>query len=263
MKPLGSQNKTKLLSDYRRSGRRLLLLDYDGTLIPFFGRPEEARPGHGLLSLLKELSHDPKNEVVIISGRDKKTMEEWFGTLELGLVAEHGVWIKQETWTMLEPVKSGWKEEVRILLEPYVAETPGSFVEEKGFSLVWHYREADPELGSTTANRLIHDLLGPAKGLDLQILEGNKVVEFKDASINKGRAALQWTTRRSWNFVLAIGDDRTDEYMFQVLPKTAYSVKVGLDSSLARFYLRSQPDVLVLLKELAKDVLSLKKSSLT
>jgi len=243
--------KTKLLSDYRNAQRRLLLLDYDGTLIPFFGKPEDARPGDGLLQLLEKLAANPKNKAVLLSGRDKATMGRWFGTLPLGLVAEHGVWIKEKEWEMIEPLTDNWKEEICPLLELYMDRTPGSFIEDKEFSLVWHYRKADSELSTTRVRELTAELVNLTANLNLQILEGNKVVEVKNSGINKGRAALRWIAKEDWNFVLAIGDDRTDEDMFEVLPGLAYSLKVGLSSSLAKFNLKSQGDVLLLLEELA------------
>lgn len=247
---LGPDMKNSLLREYHNALKRLLLLDYDGTLIPFFGKPEQARPGDELLRLLERLAANPRNEVVLLSGRDKDTMEKWFGTSNLGLVAGHGVWIKEKDWEMIEPLTDDWKEEIRPILELYMDRTPGSFIEEKGFSLVWHYRRADSSLGTTRVRELTDELVNLTANLNLQILEGSKVVEVKNSGINKGRAALRWIAREEWGFILAIGDDRTDEDMFGVVPEWAYSLKVGLSSSLARFNLKLQGDVLLLLKEL-------------
>ena len=247
---LSPDMKMKLLSDYRTAQRRLLLLDYDGTLIPFFGKPEEARPGDHLLQLLEKLAENPKNEVVLLSGRDKVTLERWFGTLSLGLVAEHGIWIKEKEWKMIEPLTNDWKEEIRPILEIYMDRTPGASIEEKEFSLVWHYRKASSELSNTRIRELTDELINLTANLNLQILEGNKVVEVKNSGINKGRAALPWVTKEKWGFIMAIGDDRTDEDMFEVLPERAYSLKVGLSFSLAKFNLKSQGDVVLLLEEL-------------
>jgi trehalose 6-phosphate synthase/phosphatase len=239
-----------LLREYDKAKRRLLLLDYDGTLVPFFGKPEEARPGNDLIHLLKLLVLDAKNEVVILSGRDKDTLDQWFQHLGLSLVAEHGVWLKQRQWLMIEPLTNEWKKEIRPLLEAYREQTPGSFIEEKEFSLGWHYRKTDSELGTMRVRELIDELSNLTANLNLQILEGSKVVEVKNSAINKGRAASRWIEKRQHDFILAVGDDRTDEDIFDVLPEYAYSLKVGLSSSLARFNLRSQEDVLLLLKKL-------------
>jgi trehalose 6-phosphate synthase/phosphatase len=241
----------EIINDYNNAKRRLLLLDYDGTLVPFSGKPEEARPGDVLMRLLKRLASDPKNEVIIISGRDRYTMERWFGELALNLVAEHGIWIKERDWEMIEPLTSEWKKEIYPIIELYMDRTPGSFIEEKEFALVWHYRKADPELSSMRVGELIDELLNLTANLNLHVLKGDKVVELKNIGINKGRAALRWIKKEEWGFILAIGDDWTDEDIFDVLPNSAYSIKVGLKPSLARFNLDSTGSVFSLLQGLS------------
>jgi len=244
--------KHKLVDDYRRSERRLLLLDYDGTLIPLFLRPDEAQPTEHLLQVLARLSEDPRNETAIISGRDKDTLQTWFGELDLGLVAEHGAWIKEKEWELIEPLTDEWKKEIRPILELYVDRTPRSFIEEKEFSLVWHYRKAESELASERARELKETLLGLTSNLEIGVLEGSKVMEVKNRGINKGRAALLWISREPWDFVLAIGDDLTDEDVFTLLPESAYSVRVGLLPTKAHFNIASQYEVTELLEELIK-----------
>jgi len=249
---LTSKMRQKLVSDYRKSKRRLLLLDYDGTLIPFFVRPEVARPSETLIKLLEQLCDDPQNEVVLISGRDRGTLERWFGNIDLRLVAEHGAWIREEEWELIEPLANDWKEEIRPILELYMDRTPGSFIEEKEFSLVWHYRRAESELASVRARELKEELFHLTANLNLGVLEGSKVLEIKNIGINKGRAALRWISKEQWDFILAIGDDLTDEDVFAVMPESAYSIKVGLSPSKARFNIVSQYEVRDLLRELVE-----------
>jgi trehalose 6-phosphate synthase/phosphatase len=246
---LSPRAKGRLLEDYRKSSSRLLLLDYDGTLIPFFGRPEDAIPNPGLLELLERLAGDQKNKVVLISGRDKDTLERWFSGLGLCFVAEHGALLKEKEWKMIEPLSQEWKKQIRPILELYVDRTHGSFIEEKEFSLVWHYRRADPELGLLRTRELIEDMVNLVANLNLQVVEGNRIIEVKNAGINKGRAAMRWISQRVWEFILAIGDDWTDEDTFGVLPEGAYSIKVGLGPSRARFNLEAPRDVISLLEE--------------
>jgi trehalose 6-phosphate synthase/phosphatase len=249
---LTEEKRGALAAAYHDAASRLILLDYDGTLVPFSDRPEKASPDAEILELLKSLAGVGGNEVVIVSGRDMDTLEEWFGGLEIGLVAEHGVWTRDRggARAMIETLKDDWKAEMRPLLELYVDRTPGSFVEEKGYSLSWHYRRADARLASVRAKELKEDLIKLTENLGVRVLDGSKVIELKDAGVNKGRAASRWLGRKDWEFVLAIGDDWTDEDMFDVLPESAYSIKVGLSASKARFNLDSQDDVRGLLKEL-------------
>ena len=253
-KGLTYEMQRKLASDFQESDKALLLLDYDGTLVPFAPRPAEAMPGANLLRLLEKLNKNPRTEVVLISGRDKDTLEGWFGGLDVGLVAEHGVWIKEKGggWETIETLTSEWKEEVHPILESWVDRTPGSFIEEKEFSLVWHYRKANPRLGELRARELINNVSNTIANLNLQVLEGSKVVEVKNTGINKGRAALRWISREKWDFILALGDDWTDEDTFKALPSTAWSIKVGFGASAARFSLSSPSKATSLLSKMVR-----------
>ncbi len=251
---LNEEAKAELVSDFKKGNQRLLLLDYDGTLVPFSGKPGWAKPSDEVVQLLRELTGNSKNEVVLVSGRDRDTMEKWFGDLGTGLVAEHGVWTKERgrEWEKVETLSDDWKAEVRPILELYVDRTPGSLIEEKEFSLAWHYRKVGYRLGDIRARELADGLLNLTSNLNLQVLEGSKVVEIKNAGVNKGRGALRWISRKPWDFILAIGDDLTDEDVFKVLPATAWSIKVRFSASAARFNLSSPSQVRALLKGLVE-----------
>ena len=245
----------RLIDDYRRSERRLIFLDYDGTLIPFSEKPNGAKPDGALLKTLETIAKDRGTEVVIVSGRDKESIERWFGGLNVSLIAEHGVWIKEKggEWELIEPMKSDWKEQIRPILESYMDRTPGSFIEEKEFSLVWHYRRADPELASVRARELRDALFHLTANLDIGVLEGSKVVEIKNLGINKGKAAMRWISKEEWDFILAVGDDWTDEDLFAALPEKAYSIRVGLGPSKSRFNVTSYTEIRSLLQDLSRD----------
>jgi trehalose 6-phosphate synthase/phosphatase len=244
----------QLLADFHAAeGERLILLDYDGTLVGFHPNPQRAQPGDELRMLLRALSELPNTRVVIISGRDRTTLSTWLGDLPLDFIAEHGVWLRTagEDWQLFQPLRNDWKRELRPVLELYVARTAGSFIEEKDYSLVWHYRRADADLGEVRAREMLSHLQFMTANTDLQVLEGNKVVEIKSAGINKGTAAARWLAQYQPGFVLALGDDRTDEDTFRAMPESAYTVRVGTGvRSLARFNLASPTEVRQLLRKL-------------
>jgi len=246
----------KLAGDYRKSKKRLFLLDYDGTLVGFKGKPAEAGPDDEIIDLLQGLSGDPRNTVVIISGRDKTALENWLGEIGAALVAEHGGWIRREDqkWQNPLPFDTAWKESIRPILELHTDRTPGSTVEEKDFSLVWHYRRADPELAYVRGQELRGALVNLTENLDVGVFEGNKIIEVKSQGVNKGRAAEHWLAERGWDFILGAGDDYTDEEMFSVLPDDAYSIKVGFTASIARFNVDSARDIRMLIKRLLGDL---------
>ena len=236
---LSSAVKRKMMSDYCSSARRLLLLDYDGTLTPFFPQPGKARPDEELLGLLGRLGEDSKNELVISSGREPDVVKTWFENVPAGLVAEHGAWLKEKgsQWYETEPPKGEWQETIKPVLQLFTDRTPGSLLEEKSHSLVWHYRTADPDLASLRVVELREALLN--------------LIEVKSAGVDKGSAALRWYSRDRWDFILAVGDDDTDEPLFEVLPPNAYSIRVGMGVSKARYNVPKVQSVLDLLGELA------------
>jgi trehalose 6-phosphate synthase/phosphatase len=249
---LAGKPYSTVLQQYRSAVRRVLFLDYDGTLVPFAPTPWQARPDADLLELLSHLCADPLNDVVIVSGRLRRDLEEFFGHLIVSMIAEHGVWLrpKGEDWRMLRDMTADWKERVRPILQLYVDRLPGAFLEEKDFSLVWHYRRADPDQASVRAKELLDDLAGYTRNIDVQVLEGKKVVEVRNSGVNKGTAALEWLREHAPDFVLGIGDDWTDEDLFRALPPTACSVRVGVANTAARFFLNNHNAVRRLLREL-------------
>jgi len=251
---LDTAASTQLVADYQAADRRLLLLDYDGTLASFQANPQRAEPDQELRLLLRALSDEPRNRVVVISGRDRATLERWLGHLPLDFIAEHGVWLRPagEDWQLFQALRNDWMHELRPVLDQYVARTAGSFVEEKDYSLVWHYRRADADLGAMRARELLSHLTFLTTNSDLQVLEGNMVIEIKNAGINKGAAASRWLANYPADFVLALGDDRTDEDTFRAMPASAYTIRVGMGTrSRARYHLPGGvPSVRELLRKL-------------
>jgi trehalose 6-phosphate synthase/phosphatase len=243
---------TALVQQYRTAPRRALLLDYDGTLVPFAAEPRLAQPDAELLELLTALGSDPANEVTIVSGRPRRILEEWFGKLPISLIAEHGVWLrnKDADWRILKTMTNDWKERVRPILQLFVDRLPGALLEEKEFSLAWHYRRADPDQASLRAKELLDDLTGYTRNIDVQVFEGNKVIEVRNSGVNKGMAAQEWLSRQTPDFILGIGDDWTDEDLFRALPPNAFSVRVGVANTAARFYLGNHTAVRRMLREL-------------
>jgi len=251
---LTESTRQKLITDYSRSRTRLLLLDYDGTLVGFRGKPAQAGPDEEIMDLLQNLSKNRKNSMAVVSGRDKATLEKWLGSLDAALVAEHGAWIKQraEDWQCMQPFEAEWKDTIRPILDLYSDRTPGSFIEEKDFSLVWHYRRADPELAYVRGQELRGALMNLTENLDLGVFEGNKILEIRNVGVNKGRAAEFLSSKCEFDFLLAAGDDYTDEDMFRALPDGAYSIKVGLSISNARFNVDTPNEMRSLLKDLVR-----------
>lgn len=252
--PEGLSRRTMkpILDEYRRSTRRLILLDYDGTLVPFVADPATASPPPKVLSLVRTLSGDLANTVVIISGRDRHTLATWFDGLPVHLFAEHGCFAKAAgtEWRSDKPIVSDWKERLRPILHRFADRLPGSSVEEKEFSLVWHYRASDPDQGDPFAHEIVDNLNAMTGNIDVQVVQANKAIEVRVMGVNKGTAARAMIAEGAYDFILAIGDDRTDEDLFAVLPEPAHSVKVGTATSQAKYHCQDVDDVHALLAQL-------------
>lgn len=255
-----SSQETKYLSDkavsiigqrYRSSRKRLLLLDYDGTLVPFSRHPSLAVPDQHLIDQLSQIAANPQTDVTIISGRDSRSLESWFGALPITLVSEHGagVRMKGEEWNYTSEIDQAWKPIIRPILEIFSQRSPGSFIEEKKHTLVWHYRNVEKELGFIRSRELLDNLHHMVRNSQLHIIDGNKVIEIRVSGVDKGSVAKRLMDESDYDFVMAIGDDKTDEDMFRMLADSAYTIKIGSGHTLAQFFLKDQSEVLKLLKQ--------------
>ncbi|HYF02260.1 MAG TPA: bifunctional alpha,alpha-trehalose-phosphate synthase (UDP-forming)/trehalose-phosphatase [Patescibacteria group bacterium] len=252
VKVLNDEITERIREDYIKAQRRVILLDYDGTLSPFTRLPSEAKPKPDVLELLEVLSQDSKNEVVIISGRDAVTLESWLGHLNLNFVAEHGVYMKyrDSDWEEQTTVSPDWKNEVRPMLETYVTRCAGSLMEEKKHTLSWHYRNAHPELGFVRSREMLNNLLQLISNKPVQVIDGNKVIEVRLSGLDKGMMARKILNRIQPDFALCIGDDTTDEDMFKAVNDQAYTIKIGTGTTAAQYNIHTQSEVLPFLKEI-------------
>ena len=258
---------SRLIHAFRLARSRLLLLDYDGTLTPIVSDPATAVPSQTLLSTLARLTGIRRTEVAIVSGRDRATLERWFGALPVSLIAEHGVFVRRSShrwirgwrraatpkWEQATQANRTWKPEVRTLMDALAAELSGTWVEEKEYSIAFHYRNATALDAGERARELVERLQTLASAYDVQVVAGKQIVEARVAAIDKGFATREWLTRgwRTPGFVLAIGDDTTDEDLFAAMPENAFTIKVGPHPSKARSRLESPSEVLELLQDLA------------
>lgn len=252
---IDNQLSEEIKHAYKQSKERLIFLDYDGTLVGFNENPDDSKPDQDLIEILERLTKDKKNHIVIISGRGRQFLEEWMKPYSLDIVAEHGVWIKRmgKPFKTFIKINASWKKETLSLLERYVNRTPGSFVEEKDYSLVWHYRKVETGLGEVRTRELTSHLKYMTANENLEVLEGDMIVEIKNSEINKGKAAQKlMEIYPEADFLLALGDDFTDEDTFKAMPEEAYTIKVGTSASEAKFSVNSYKEVRKLLNEIIK-----------
>jgi trehalose 6-phosphate synthase/phosphatase len=241
-----------LLKQYKKSSRRKFFLDYDGTLVGFKNQPQDANPDKALLHLLSHLGNIPENELFIVSGRKKQDLEQWFSGLRISLIAEHGLYIRNDhvNWIKKSISNKMWKNEVKFLFEIFTERTKGSFIEEKDESLAWHYRQSPLGLGIKKAKELKELLNDLAEKHEIKIIFGNKVIEVVNNHIHKGIAVGTHLEESPGDFIIAIGDDKTDECMFKNLPIHAITIKVGTAPTVAKYRVGSFKEVRSLLNKL-------------
>ena len=247
-----TQNKLSFLKkDYDKAEKRLIVLDYDGTLSAFVKNPEDAKPTERTLDLIRDMVSDPKNKVVINSGRNHDILDKWFEGIDLDLAAEHGAFYKSDgRWHQNMKEKPVWDEEILDIIHRTIDKTPRSELEVKETALVWHYRNSDIWLAEMREKQLVNELMGPVSRHDFQIMRGNKIVEIKSPDHHKGSEVERLLKNNNYDFVMAIGDDTTDDDMFRALPEGGISIKVGDYSEAAQYRLPWQDEVVPFLEGL-------------
>jgi trehalose 6-phosphate synthase/phosphatase len=253
--PSSRADLTAAVERARAAPRLVLLLDYDGTLVPFAPAPGLAAPDAELMALLKKLAARPRTEVHLVSGRKRDALERWFGALPVGLYAEHGYWARPPggSWASADVRDSAWRQPVLSILRDFCERTPGSLVEEKTVGLAWHYRNTDPEFGAAQAKELSLHLATLLTNVPVELLPGDMVLEVRPHGIHKGRAvALALAHAPPGTVALAVGDDRTDEDLFAALPESGIAVHVGPAESRARLRVADVRAARALLAQLAE-----------
>jgi trehalose 6-phosphate synthase/phosphatase len=252
-KYLGKEILKDLRIEYEKAENRIIFVNYDGTLVPLGDDNVSAGPSEELLELLQTLKEKSNPDIVILSGRSREDLDKWLGNMPVNLTAEHGTWIrdcKKREWIQLKPLSGEWKKDILPILEVYTDRLPGAQIVEKDYSLSWHYHKSDIEQSSFIAKELNDHLINITANIDIQIFHGHKVIEMSNSGINKGDLARHWLENNKYDFILAIGAGWSDELLFQVLPESAYSIKVGMSDSDARYLIRNHGEVINLLKML-------------
>ncbi len=248
-----SEHTKELIGDYKKSKNRIIIVNYDGTLVPFARNPENAKPDPELLQLLSNLNKTSRTDIVIVSSRGKDDLDSWLGKTPINLTAEHGTWIREATdteWKLFKPLSNNWKTDVLPIVEMYTDRLPGSFYVERDYSISWHYHKSDIEQASFLSKEVSDHLLSITTNIGVQVLQGHKVIEVSNSGINKGELAMHWISRKDYDFILAMGAGWSDELLFHTLPEHAWTIKVGVLKTAARHVIKKQEDALALLKRL-------------
>lgn len=250
---LSAAERTRLVAEFKAAKRRLIILDYDGTIKPFTDSPSLAAGWPSLLlrSLLVRLAQPRATQLAIVSGRPRRMLHTWFRGLRMDIAAEHGAWVRYDgKWRHLPNTFKPMKADILRIMKRYEESTPGSHIEEKDYAIVWHYRRVVPELAFNRTSKLRQELLALIDPDTVEVRTGDKIIEVKQKDVNKGRVVSELVERYAPDFILCAGDDYTDEDMFRALDGRGYTIKIGTGETAARYRVEHTEDMLGLLDKL-------------
>lgn len=252
---MDSKDYAEINERYKNATNRLILLDYDGTLVNFTPIPDTAILTEEITLIIRKLVRNPNTELFIITGRSNGDIDRFLNHIPINIIAEHGAIMKKDgQWKNQIKASNRWKKAIIPILNDMITRCPGSYLEEKRFSLTWHFRNAETGVGNSCSRELIHLLGKVIHPLNLKILDGNKVVEILSVKTGKGRAVKNLFEQNNYDFILSIGDDATDEEMFEFFlnKSNAFTIKVGEGSTSAKSKLNTINDVASLLKQMSE-----------
>nr|CCA16404.1 alpha putative [Albugo laibachii Nc14] len=274
-----------LVPAYRSSKTRAIFLDYYRTITPDVSKVLGVQwPDVPLtaLSTLEHLCRDPRNTVFIVSGCDCEILTERFGSVPgLGLVAEHGYYIRQaplgSSARLVRPWKCHgdvfqvascnqlWREKAQRTIQLYVDRTNGSSVEFRKSAVLFRYAKSDSEFGAIQATELKQHLEQLFEKWPLSVIRGKDYIEVRLASVGKGNIVgyILEKMRSDGNapdIIFCAGDDVADELMFKrvedwtgsgnLQKDNAFTCTVGRKPSKAKYFVDDYTDVIDLLKSL-------------
>ncbi|XP_022926429.1 probable alpha,alpha-trehalose-phosphate synthase [UDP-forming] 7 [Cucurbita moschata] len=260
-----------IVAEYSRSKRRAILLDYDGTVMP--QTSIDKTPSNQVISIIDSLCDDVRNTVFVVSGRGRESLGNWFSSCDkLGIAAEHGYfmrWSADKDWENCgQGSDFGWIQIAEPVMKLYTEATDGSSIETKESALVWHHQDADPDFGCSQAKELLDHLESVLANEPVAVKSGQFIVEVKPQGVSKGVVAEKIFTSmanagRRADFVLCIGDDRSDEDMFEIIGNavssgvlssntSVFACTVGQKPSKAKYYLDDTTEVINMLEALAE-----------
>jgi trehalose 6-phosphate synthase/phosphatase len=250
---LSAEIGDSIIKTISKSQSTIIFTGYSGTLVEDSDDSEEKKPDKELYDILSQLSNKPNVEICITSCSENEKLEEFFPNTNYRLISDHGAFYrKHNIWTEIESLKTEWMEDVIPVLETFVDRTPGSYLDINRFSLAWHYGDADIEMGEKRVIEINTVLTSLTSNTDISVFHGKEVVEVKSTKVSKGYAALQVLKEKEFDNIIAIGDDWTDEYMFEDLPEETHTIKVGIRKTKAKYFVKKVEEVRSFLKALSQ-----------
>lgn len=232
-------------------------VDYDGTLVPIAARPEMARPSEETLEVVDSLLKTPGVRVAVVSGRSLEVLRKFLPLPNLILSGLHGleIWPQVEraaTRTDVHAVRADL-EQLLLLLEEKIESGKPPRVEDKRHAIAFHFRGEKPGVAARqrTAIRAAFEEMGPTH--TVMLVPGKQVLEARAVNVDKGESTRAvWKQLSPGSLPIVIGDDITDEDLFEAFAEEGITVRVGKSArkTSARYYLRNPAEVVAWLRDL-------------
>jgi trehalose 6-phosphate synthase/phosphatase len=234
-------NPKTLKEAYDNSKRRVIILDFNGTIVmkeppgKYLKREilgtSGNKPPPQVIEALGLLCMDPKNTIYVVSGDSSENVLNALGQISnLGLAVSNGAKFSppmsdqdsERRWQTFD-LGVDWEAVKRValpVLSKYTARSNGSFVKLTTFSIGWSYYSCDPEWGSLQASHLVLELESELKGFDVRFVTLKGIVEVVPRKLNKGLIVkkvlrdISRSSEKGIDFCMCWGDDISDEKMF-------------------------------------------------
>lgn len=279
-----------VVRQYRLSRKRLIVLDYGGTLYADSVETDDishyavatnvskrSRPADSIIALLQALCNDAKNIVYVLSGKQRRDLEESLGEVKgLGLASEAGFFFRRpdasvaqgdpSEWEMLNPnIDQSWREPCLKVMELYEERTHGVYIQRPDSAAVWQFRDADPDFAHLQSKELEDQLKNILKRFNVDVIRGDDYIEVRPSGVCKGNfleVVLEDLQQDPPDFCLCIGDDASDEGCYPVIKHFGsvfgkdrsryFTATVGKKPSEADNYLNDISDVIEMLQSMTK-----------
>lgn len=204
-----------------------ILLDVDGTILDIAPTPREVEVPSSLRRVLAAVSERVDGALALVSGRPLSDLDIIFAPLRLPAIGGHGAELRPVAGSdRIERQAAMLGDEIRTTLQRIAASHTGVMMEDKGYSIALHYRMV-PALELVLVLEVRRAV---ASDPSIELLTGKAVIEIKPAGLNKGTAvrALMAHAPFRGRTPIFIGDDKTDEDAFAVVPEfNGQAISVG------------------------------------
>jgi trehalose 6-phosphate synthase/phosphatase len=247
-----TRDKRSIHEKYKGANSRLIIIDYDGVLVPEQHRPGFTIPSRETKAAIQQLVSDSQNVVMLMSGRDKPHLELHWSLFDVVLVAEYGAQFRDRRmgWTSLFDIDDSWIEHLESAMQTLPFQYDGSFLDRRTHSIGWHFM---PTSADTVRDvpKIIEAIRTLPGANAFEVYCQTDRVELAPRGVDPGSFLARWIGGRKFDLVIAVGAGRMEESLFRILTRESVTVSVSpAISSTARYCLSKQADVVPFLRSL-------------